>query len=43
MERAFTDQDREQLNDIRFNTYWLFEISNESFIDATRGVAIDWP
>jgi len=43
MERTFTDQDREKLNEIRFNTYWLFEISNESFINATRGVVIDWP
>jgi hypothetical protein len=40
---TFTDQDREKLTGIGNNTYWLFEISNESFRNATKGVLINWP
>jgi len=43
MDKEFTDEDREKLNGIRFNTYWLLGISRESFINATRGASIDWP
>jgi hypothetical protein len=43
VERVFTGQDREKLNQTRINTYWLFEISKESFRNAARGVVIDWP
>lgn len=42
-ERAFTGQDREKWNQTRINAYWLFEISKESFRNATRGAVIDWP
>jgi hypothetical protein len=43
IERGFTDEDREKLKEIRSNTYWLFEISRESFGNAARSVAIKWP
>jgi hypothetical protein len=43
IERTFTDEDRGKLNEIRLNTYWLFEISSESFSNTTKGVVIKWP
>lgn len=43
IEKTFTYQDREKLTGIRFNNYWLFEISNESFSNTTQGVLINWP
>lgn len=43
IDKTFTDEERKTLNSIRFNTYWLFDISNESFRNATRGVLINWP
>lgn len=43
IDKAFTDEDRKKFTNIRFNTYWLFDISHESFRNATRGLIIDWP
>jgi len=43
IERTFTDEDRGKLNEIRLNTYWLFEISSESFSNTTKGAVINWP
>jgi len=43
IEKSFTDEDRGKFTNIIFNTYWLFPISNESFINATRSLTIDWP
>ena len=43
IEGTFTDEDRGKLNEIRLNTYWLFEISSESFSNTTKGVVINWP
>ena len=43
IDNTFTDEDREKLSGIKFNTYWLFDISYESFSNATRGVLINWP
>lgn len=43
VEGTFTDEDRENLSRIGSNAYWLFEISAESFRNATRGVVIRWP
>lgn len=43
IDKTFTDEDREKLAGIRYNTYWLFDISHESFSNATRGVFINWP
>jgi hypothetical protein len=43
IEKTFTDEDRRKLIGIRFNTYWIFDISNESFSNATRGIEINWP
>lgn len=39
----FTDVDRNILTSIKSNTYWLYDISNESFFNSTRGVLINWP
>lgn len=43
LENAFTGDDKNKLTSIRSNTYWLYDISNESFVNATRGVLINWP
>jgi len=43
LDNAFTEEDRNKLISIRSNTYWLFDISQESFSNATRGVLINWP
>lgn len=43
LDKTFTDEDRKTLTNMRFNTYWLFDISHESFSNATRGLLIDWP
>jgi len=43
IDKAFTDEDRKKFANIRFNTYWLFGISQESFSNATRGLIINWP
>ena len=43
IDNAFTEEDRNKLSGIKFNTYWLIDISPESFGNATRGVSIDWP
>jgi nitroimidazol reductase NimA-like FMN-containing flavoprotein (pyridoxamine 5'-phosphate oxidase superfamily) len=34
---------RKVLDGIGLNAYWLSDISRESFINATRGVLMDWP
>lgn len=43
IDNAFTEEDRNKLTRIKFNIYWLIDISRESFGNATRGVSIDWP
>jgi hypothetical protein len=43
IDKTFTDEDRGKFTNIKFNTYWLFDISNESFRNATMGLIIDWP
>jgi len=43
IDETFTGEDRKKLSSIKFNTYWLFDISSESFSNATRGVFINWP
>ena len=43
IDKVFTDEDRIKFTNIGFNTYWLFDISHESFRNATRGLIIDWP
>jgi len=43
IDKVFTDEDRIKFTNIRFNTYWLFDISHESFRNATRGLIINWP
>ena len=43
LDKTFTDEDRGKFTNIKFNTYWLFDISHESFSNAIRGSIIDWP
>ncbi len=43
VDRTFTEADRNRLTGIASNTYWLFEISHESFSGTTMGVSIHWP
>jgi hypothetical protein len=43
IEKTFAEDDANKLKSIRSNTYWLFDISNESFRKATSGVLINWP
>ncbi len=43
VENAFTDEDREKLESMKFNTYWLFDISRDSFGNATRDALVLWP
>jgi len=43
IDKVFTDEDRIKFTNIRFNTYWLFDISYESFRNAIRSLIIDWP
>ena len=43
IDKTFTDEDRKKFTNIKFNTYWIFDISHESFRNATRGLLIDWP
>lgn len=43
IDNAFTEEDRKKLTSISYNTYWLFDISRESFSNATKGVLINWP
>ena len=43
IDKAFTDEDRNKFTNIRFNTYWVFNISHDSFSNATRGLIINWP
>lgn len=43
MGKSFTEEDREKLSGLKADTYWLFDISHESFSNATRGVFINWP
>jgi len=43
LDKAFTEEDREKFSDIKYDNYWLFEISRESFSNATRGLSMNWP
>jgi hypothetical protein len=43
IDKTFTDEDREKFTNIGFNTYWVFDISHESFSNSTRGLNINWP
>ena len=43
IDKAFTDVDRNKLNALKSNTYWLLDISRESFVEATRDAPIRWP
>lgn len=43
IEKTFTGDDSSKLKSVKSNTYWLFDISDESFRKATSGVLINWP
>lgn len=43
IEKTFTGDDSSKLKSVKSNTYWLFDISDESFRKATSGVSIIWP
>ena len=43
VETAFTEEDRNKLSNIRFSSHWLFEISRDSFRNATENISINWP
>jgi len=43
IDKTFSNEDREKLNGIKTNIYWLFDISHESFSNATKDVLINWP
>ncbi|MFA6148931.1 MAG: hypothetical protein WC899_12055 [bacterium] len=43
LDKALTDEDRNKFSGIQLNTYWLFDMSHESFRNATRGLMISWP
>jgi len=43
IEKTFADDDLNKLKSVKSNTYWLFDISDESFRKATSGVSIKWP
>lgn len=40
---AFNDEDGQKLSNIRFKSYWLFEISRDSFCNAIKNVSVNWP
>jgi len=43
IDRAFTESDRNKIADTGLNAYWIFDISRESFANATKGISINWP
>lgn len=43
IDKSFATDDKEKFNNIRFDTYWLFEISRESFSNAMGENSINWP
>lgn len=43
IEEGFTEEDGIKWSGIGSNTYWLLEISAESFRNAVRGAGIAWP
>ncbi len=43
IEKTFTVDDSNKIKSAKSNTYWLFDISDESFRKATSGVLINWP
>jgi len=43
IDKYFINEDKKKFTNIRFNSYWLFEISRESFFAATENLSIKWP
>jgi hypothetical protein len=43
LNNRFEPKDVKKLNNIRFSSHWLFEISKTSFLNVTRGARIKWP
>ncbi|MEW6721592.1 MAG: hypothetical protein AB1346_14190 [Thermodesulfobacteriota bacterium] len=42
LEEAFDKNDANTLKGIRPNSYWLFDLSGESFRNAAGGSSVDW-
>ena len=40
---SFTEEDKNKFSNIRFDNFWMFKISKESFCNATMNVSINWP
>ncbi|MBI3662390.1 MAG: hypothetical protein HY234_04995 [Acidobacteria bacterium] len=43
IKRKFHATDAEKFDNIRFSTFWLFEISRESFVGALGDRTVTWP
>jgi len=43
MDSAFTADDSTKFRYVRFNTFWLFEIAQESFARTVNGQRLHWP
>jgi len=43
IDKSFTDEDKKSFSNIRFDNFWMFKISKESFFNATMNVSINWP
>lgn len=43
IDRSFTAEDKEKFSNIRFDSFWMFPISSESFRKCLGDSSIDWP
>jgi hypothetical protein len=41
--RSFTDEDKKKFSNIRFDNFWMFKISRESYCNATKNFSIKLP
>ncbi len=43
IDQSFTNEDRKKFSNIRFDSFWMFPISSESFRKSLRDILIQWP
>jgi hypothetical protein len=43
IDRSFNDEDKLKFSNIRFDSFWMFNISPESFRNTISNVPINWP
>jgi hypothetical protein len=43
IDQSFTAEDRDKFSNIRFDSFWMFAISPESFRKCVGDIPIDWP